>query len=120
MANQVTTVYQKNGNNFKTTSYSVALSGNYAAPESVDLRPVNCLNPQAQPITGPNGTPPIPPRVTALQVGGGGNGYVAQLKATATAGVYNMTLIAGPTAFNGAYTAGDFVTIEVDHALQGL
>lgn len=120
MANQVTTVYQKNGNNFKTTSYNVALSGNYAAPEVVDLRPVNALNPQAQPITGPNGTPPIPPRVTACQVGGGQNGYVPQLKATATPGVYDLSFVQGVTAFNGAYTAGDFVTIEADHDLQGL
>jgi hypothetical protein len=120
MANQVTAVYQKNGVNFKTTCYNVPLSGNYAAPESVDLRANNALNPSAQPVTGPNGAPPIPPRVTALQAGGGGNGYVAQLKATATAGVYNMTLYQGNAAFNGAYTAGDFVTIEVDHQLQGL
>ena len=120
MANQATTVYQKDGTNFKTTSYSFPLTGNYAAPESIDLRVGNALNPQAQPVTGPNGTPPIPPRVTALQAGGGGNGYVAQLKATATPGVYNMTIVEGATAFNGAYTAGDFVTIEADHDLQGL
>lgn len=120
MANQATTTYQKNGINFKTTVFQIALTGAYAAPESVDLRAQNALNPSAQPVTGPNGAPPLPPRITALQVGGGGNGYVGQLKATATAGVYNLTFVQGVTAFNGNYTAGDFVTIEVDHNLQGV
>jgi len=119
MANNVVVLYEKVGKNFKTTKYQVNLTGNYAAPESVDLRAGNATNTAARTVTGPNGAPPVPPSVTALQAGGGGNGYVGQLKATATPGVYNLTIIQGVTAFNGAYTAGDFAIVEADHGLQG-
>jgi hypothetical protein len=37
MANAVTAVYQKQGINFKSTVFNIALSGNYAAPEVVTL-----------------------------------------------------------------------------------
>ena len=37
MANAVTAFYQKQGINFKSTVFNIALSGNYAAPEVVTL-----------------------------------------------------------------------------------
>jgi len=119
MANAVSVLYQKHGANFKTTVFQIALSGNYAAPEVVTLTVAGASNPAARPVTGPNGTPPYAPKISAYQVGGGSNGYVAQLKATATPGQYDLTFVQGVTAFNGAYTAGDFVNVEVDHDLQG-
>ncbi len=118
MANTTTIAYEKSGRNFKTTVFNVALTGNYAAPEVVTLTSA-ASNPAARTVTGPNGASPLPPVIAALQVGGGANGYVPQLKATATPGQYNLTFVQGVTAFAGAYTAGDFVTIEVDHTLQG-
>ena len=65
--------------------------------------------------------PPIPPRVTSLVLAGNAaNGYVGKLFPTGTAGQYDLTFAYGATAFAGAYTAGDYAVIEVDHELQGL
>ena len=119
MANTVTILYQKAGKNFKTTVFNIALSGNYAAPEVVTLTSA-ASNPGTTTVTGPSGSPKLPPRIGAVQAGGGQNGYVGQLKPTATAGQFDLTLYEGNTAFNGAYTAGDYVTVEVDHDMQGL
>jgi hypothetical protein len=119
MANSVTVTYQKSGENFKTTVFTIGLSGNYAAPEVVTLTAAAALNPAAVTVTGPNGTTTIPPRVTALQLAGNAaNGYVGKLYPTGTAGQYNLTFAYGATAFAGAYTAGDFAVIEVDHNIQ--
>jgi hypothetical protein len=115
MANTVTAVYQKHGVNFKSTVFNIALSGNYAAPEVVTLTSA-ASNPSAQPVTGPAGTPPLPPRVTSSNV----SGYVPNLVATATPGQFNLTLYAAAVAFSGAYAAGANITVEVDHNLQGL
>lgn len=119
MANLATVAYEKVGKNFKTTVFNIALSGNYAAPEVV-LLTSQASNPAARTVTGPNGAPPIPPRVVALVLGGNAvNGYVGKLFPTATPGQYNLTFAFGTTAFAGAYTAGDYAIVEVDHGLQG-
>lgn len=120
MANLVTVAYEKVGKNFKTTVFNVALSGNYAAPEVV-LLTTAASNPAARTVTGPSGAPPIPPRVTSSIVGGiAANGFVPKLIATATPGQYDLTFTQGAaTQFAGAYSAGDYATIEVDHGLQG-
>ena len=115
MANAVTAVYQKQGINFKSTVFNIALSGNYAAPEVVTLTSA-ASNPSAATVTGPAGTPPLPPRITSCNV----SGYVPNLVATATAGQYNLTLAAAASAFSGAYAAGAKITVEVYHDLQGL
>jgi hypothetical protein len=115
MANAVTAVYQKQGINFKSTVFNIALSGSYAGPEVVTLTSA-ASNPSAATVTGPAGTPPLPPRITSCNV----SGYTPDLVATATAGQYNLTLAAAAVAFNGAYAAGAKITVEVDHDLQGL
>lgn len=120
MAAAVTVAYEKAGKNFKTTVFNIALSGNYAAPEVVTLTAGSAGNPAARTVTGPNGTPPIAPRVVALVLAGNAvNGYVGKLFPTATPGQYNLTFAAAAVAFAGAYTAGDFAIVEVDHNLQG-
>ena len=119
MANQVVASYEKVGKNFKTTVFTVNLSGNYAAPEVVTLTASSAVNTAGRTITGPDGAPPLPPRVTSLQIAGGQNGYVGQLKATATPGQYDLSFFQGNAALAGAYTAADFAVIEVDHDLQG-
>lgn len=119
MANLVTVAYEKVGKNFKTTIFNVALSGNYAAPEVVTLTTA-ASNPAARTVTGPNATPPLPPCPCSLVLGGNAaNGYIAKLFPTATPGQYNLTFAYGATAFAGAYSAGDNLTVEVDHTLQG-
>ena len=121
MASAVTVAYEKHGTNFKTSIFNVALSGNYTAGGEVLTLTSAASNPQARTITGPSGAPPIPPRVVAFQVGGSpiADGYVANLTSTATPGQYKLTFAQGATLFTGAYSAGDFAVVEVDHALQG-
>ncbi len=114
MANLVTVLYQKNGVNFKTSVFNIALSGNYAAPEVVTLTSA-ASNPGAQAITGPSGASPLSPVIC----GGGIPGYVATLAPTATPGQYNLSFANGAAPFAGAYPANSFITVEVDHDLQG-
>lgn len=113
MANLATVLYQKTGVNFKTTVFNIALSGANAAPEVVTLTAA-ASNPQARTVTGPQGAAKLPPRVS-----GGPAGYVASLVPTATAGQYDLTFAYGATAFAGNFAAGAFVTVEIDHDLQG-
>ena len=54
MANAVTAVYQKQGINFKSTVFNIALSGSYAGPEVVTLTSA-ASNPSAATVTGPAG-----------------------------------------------------------------
>jgi hypothetical protein len=121
MASAVTAAYEKHGVNFKTSVFNIALTGNYTAGGEVVTLTSAASNPAARTITGPNGAPQLPPRVVAYQVGGSpiADGYVANLTPTATAGQYKLTFAQGATLFTGAYSAGDFALIEVDHGLQG-
>lgn len=112
---------QKRSVNVFTTLIQIAFTG--ACPgdpgEVLSLLAKNLLNAGAKTITGPNGTPTIPPRVSSTQSGG----WQMQLKPTGTAGEYNVSLWNG-TAEHGAsnyeavITAGVFI-VEIDHGLRG-
>ncbi len=116
MANAVTIAYQKNGVNFKTTVFNIALTGNYAAPEVVTLTSA-ASNPSARTNTGPSGTAPL----GAVPTFGGVPGYAATLTPTATPGQYNLTFSAGGAALAGAYPGGTQpLGVEIDHDMQGL
>lgn len=115
MANTVTAVYQKSGMNFKATIFKILLTSNYAAPEVVSLTS-SASNPSAEPVTGPSGNGPLPPRIVSSNIAG----YVPSLVSTGTPGQYDLTFAYGATAFSGAYAAGAEVVVEVDHGLSGL
>lgn len=116
MANTPTILYQKNGTNFKTTVFNIALTGSYAAPEVMTLTS-SASNPAAQTVTGPSGAAKWQPRLTLVNL----PTVVAwNLTPTATAGQYNLVLnTATGTAFSGAYPSNAAVIIEIDHDLQG-
>ena len=122
MAATATLLYQKNGVNFKTTVVQIAFSGNYPGDpgEVLSLLAKDLLNAGAQTVTGPNGFPATPPRVSSTQSGG----WQMQLKPTATAGQYDVSLWNGTTeltatGYAAAVTAGVFI-VELDHSEMGL
>ncbi len=121
MAALVTIAYQKNGVNFKTTVFNIALSGNYPGdPGEVVTLTSAASNPQARTVTGPSGKAKLGPRIGASQLGG----YKAELKPTATDGQYDLSFwtSGGTELAGGAYPAtisGGLLTVEIDHDLQG-
>lgn len=115
-------LYQKSGKNFKTTVVQIILAANYPGDpgEVLSLLAKDLLNTSAQTITGPNGFPSTPPRVSSVQSGG----WQMQLKPTATAGQYDVSLWNGTTeltaiAYAAAILAGVFI-VELDHNEQSL
>lgn len=124
MANTVTVLFQKNGINYKTTVFQIALTGSYAGPEVVTLTGA-ASNPNNQIVTGPAGAAKLAPRV-ALSFASGTSGTAdpgitsAQLIPTATAGQYNLLLLNGTSLISGAFTNTPIVTVEIDHMLEGL
>jgi hypothetical protein len=122
MSATATLLYEKHGANFKTTGVQVKFAGNYPGDpgEVVSFLAKDLLNPGALTITGPNGFPATPPRVSSTQSGG----WQMQLKPTATAGQYDVSLWNGTTqltatGYAAAVTGGIFVA-EFDHGLQGV
>lgn len=120
MAATATLVNQKSGHNFKTTVVQVAFTGNYPGDpgEVVSFLAKDLINTAARNLTGPNGFPTTPPRVSSTQSGG----WQMQLKPTATAGQYDVSLWNGTTqltaiAYAAAILAGVF-TAEFDHNVQ--
>jgi|SRR5579859_7600529 len=91
MAAAVSVLRQKNGVNFKTTVFNIALTGNYVNPtgETISLLASTASNPNGISVTGPNiGDTTNPPVVAAQSLAG----YQAQLAPTATPGQYTLTL----------------------------
>lgn len=121
MAAAVSVLYQKNGVNFKTTVFQIALSANYPGdPGEVVTLNSQSPNPSAQTVTGPGGTAKLGAAIRSSQLGG----YKAELKPTATAGQYDLSFwTSGGTQLGaGAYPAtisGGLLTVEIDHDLQG-
>jgi len=122
MAATATLLYQKSGRNFKTTVVQIAFTGNYPGDpgEVLSLLAKDLLNTSAQTITGPNGFPATPPRVSSTQSGG----WQIQLKPTATPGQYDVSLWNGTTeltatGYAAAVTGGVFI-VELDHLEQAL
>lgn len=119
MAAAVKILYQKSGKNFKSTVFQITPSGNYPGDpgESVTLTSA-ASNASATTVTGPQGAPPVPPRMGASQLGG----YKAELKDTGN-GTFDLSFWNGDTELAaGAYPAvisGGVLTVEVDHDLQG-
>lgn len=122
MAAAVSVAYEKRGTNFKTTVFSLAMSGNYPGdPGEVVTLTDLASNPAARTVTGPGGAAVLGGANIAIQQLGG---YTAQFKPTATAGQYNLSFwTSGGTELGaGAYPAaisGGALTVEVDHSLQG-
>jgi hypothetical protein len=121
MAATPTFLYEKHGTNFRTDVVQVAFTGNYPGDpgEVVSFLGKDLVNSAARTITGPNGFPPIPPRVSSTQ----SKGWQMQLKPTATAGQYDVSLWNGTTqltaiAYAAEILAGVFI-VELDHNLQG-
>lgn len=117
MANTATVLYQKNGVNFKTSVFNLALTGAYAT-ETFTLTSATS-NPNAQTITGPAGAAKWQPRVTLVNLP---NVVAYALLPTATAGQYTLALYTatGSVVLTGNYPANAAAIIEIDHDLQGL
>jgi hypothetical protein len=120
MSATATVLYQKHGVNHKTTGVQIAFIGNYPGDpgEVVSLLAADLLNPKALNLTGPNDFPDTPPRVSSTQSGG----WQMQLKPTATAGQYDVSLWNGTTeltatGYAAAVTGGVFI-VELDFAEQ--
>lgn len=121
MAAIATLLYEKHGVNSKTNVVQVVFTGSYPGDpgEVVSFLAKDLLNPAARTISGGNGFPPIPPRVSSTQ----SVGWQMQLKPTAVAGQYDVSLWNGTTqltaiAYAAGILAGVFI-VELDHGLQG-
>ena len=122
MSVTATALYQNSGMNFKTTVVQLVFAGNYPGDpgEVLSLLAKDLLNPSALPITGPNGFPATPPRVSSTQSAG----WQVQLKPTAVKGQYDVSLWNGTTeltatGYAAGVTGGVFI-VELDHTLSGV
>ena len=120
MSATATFLYEKVSRNVKTTVVQIAFTGNYPGDpgEVLSLLAKDLLNTAGKTLTGPNGFPPLPPRVSSTQSGG----WQMQLKPTATPGQYDVSLWNGTTqltatGYAAAVTAGVFI-VELDFDTQ--
>jgi hypothetical protein len=116
-----TLLYQKSGENFKTNLIQIVFTGNYPGTpgEVLSLLAKNLLNPAARTLSGGNVNLAVPPRAFSTQ----GGGWRMELKPTANAGEFNVSLWNGNVeltaiAYPAPVLAGVFL-VEVDHNLQG-
>lgn len=117
MANTPTPLCQLDGVNFKCTIFNVALTGNYAAPETFTLTTATA-NPNAVTFTGPAGAAKFQPDLDLVNLP---TVMGFNLVPTATAGQYTLALYtATGAAFSGAYPANAAAIIKIYHGLQGL